>query len=172
MRIGKLIIIGAVALSLGGCADGYKKQSSIDGIDDMDVASRGASSGKRFKGKDSREWQERALMAKRTYYFGFDQDSLSAEDKLALDAHAQFMISHPSAKLRVEGHTDERGSREYNIGLGERRAKAVYNYLLSKNAPEDRVAVVSYGKEKPADPRHEEIAWDRNRRANIVYEAT
>lgn len=174
MQIGKIAVVGLVSLSLlGGCSDGnsrYGKRSDNQKM--ADVSTSGASTKKRFGSKSGMDWQERALMAKRTYYFGFDKHSLSDEDKRALEAHAKYMSSNPEARLRVEGHTDERGSREYNVGLGERRAKAVYNYLLSLGVPESRMALVSYGKEKPADPRHEDEAWERNRRANIVYETS
>lgn len=123
-----------------------------------------------FDGEEQMNWQDRAMMAKRTYYFDFDRYQIRDEDKVALESHVRYLLNHPDAMLRVEGHTDERGSREYNVGLGERRAKSVYNFFVSRGIDENRVAVVSYGKEKPADPRHLDQAWERNRRATIVYE--
>ena len=78
---------------------------------------------------------------------------------------------HPNAQVRVEGHTDERGSREYNVTLGERRAQTIAKFLIMKGVNPAQVHVVSYGKEKPADLGHDEAAWANNRRAVIVYEA-
>jgi len=84
-------------------------------------------------------------------------------------AHAKYLASHGSARVRLEGHTDERGSREYNIGLGERRAQAVRRALLLQGASEGQISTVSYGEERPAVPGHDEAAWAKNRRVEIVY---
>ena len=84
-------------------------------------------------------------------------------------AHAKYLASHQGARVRLEGHTDERGSREYNIGLGERRAQAVRRALLLQGATDAQISTVSYGAERPAVAGHDEAAWAKNRRVEIVY---
>ncbi|MGQ7179132.1 peptidoglycan-associated lipoprotein Pal, partial [Escherichia coli] len=84
-------------------------------------------------------------------------------------AHANFLRSNPSYKVTVEGHADERGTPEYNISLGERRANAVKMYLQGKGVSADQISIVSYGKEKPAVLGHDEAAYSKNRRAVLVY---
>lgn len=110
------------------------------------------------------------LLKQDTVHFGFDSDKLSSDDIKALDVQAAYMTSPAGAnsKLVIEGHTDERGTRTYNLALGERRAKAVKSYLALKGISSSRVEVVSFGFEKPVDPAHNEAAWAQNRRAVIV----
>jgi len=84
-------------------------------------------------------------------------------------AHAKFLGGHAGTRVRLEGHTDERGSREYNIGLGERRAQSVRRALLLQGAADAQISTVSYGEERPAVPGHDEAAWAKNRRVEIVY---
>ena len=83
--------------------------------------------------------------------------------------HAKYLGAHPATRVRLEGHTDERGSREYNIGLGERRAQSVRRALLLQGATDTQISTVSYGEERPAAPGHDEAAWAKNRRVEIVY---
>lgn len=97
-------------------------------------------------------------------FFGFDSSDLSSESREVLDRQADCMKQH-SFKVVVEGHCDERGTREYNLALGERRANSARNYLLSKGLDSERVSTVSYGKERPAVDGHNEEAYSKNRRA-------
>lgn len=110
-----------------------------------------------------------ALREVRTFYFDFDQSTLKAESKASLMAHAAFLAANPSVKIRVEGHCDERGTTEYNMALGERRAKAVERFLTINGVSAAQLEVVSYGEERPAAAGHDESAWAQNRRANIEY---
>jgi peptidoglycan-associated lipoprotein len=105
----------------------------------------------------------------RTIYFEFDSSEIKAEYNAMITAHARYLASNPNTKVRIEGNTDERGSREYNIGLGERRAQAVRRALMLQGVNESQITTVSYGEERPAVTGHTEEAWSRNRRANIVY---
>ncbi|HCH51490.1 MAG TPA: peptidoglycan-associated lipoprotein Pal, partial [Proteus sp.] len=98
-------------------------------------------------------------------YFGFDKYDISSDYANLLDAHAAFLRSNPSVLITVEGHADERGTPEYNIALGERRANAVKMYLQGKGVSADQLKIVSYGKEKPAVLGHDEAAYAKNRRA-------
>jgi peptidoglycan-associated lipoprotein len=109
-------------------------------------------------------------LAKQTLYFDFDRYDLSEENKLVVLAHAKKLLENPKMKVRIEGHADERGSREYNIGLSERRAKAASRLMAMKGVPEEQVVIVAYGKEKPQALGHDEASWEMNRRDEIVYE--
>lgn len=109
------------------------------------------------------------LQKNNTVYFGLDKYDVAPDFSELLDAHAEFLRNNPSYKVVVEGHTDERGTPEYNIALGERRANAVKMYLQGKGVTADQIAIVSYGKEKPVVLGHDEAAFARNRRAVLVY---
>lgn len=109
------------------------------------------------------------LLRIRVFYFGTNVSDITAIAYGGLNAHAQYLINHPSARLQLSGHTDERGTREYNLALGERRANAVARYLVSAGVNASQLTVVSYGKEKPvADGSYEE-AWAKNRRVELDY---
>ncbi len=105
----------------------------------------------------------------RIIYFDFDSDRLRQESYAVVTAHAEELKRYPNKGMILEGHTDDRGSREYNIGLGERRAKAVYQLLVSQGAKPNQIRIVSYGKERPAVSGSDEGAWAQNRRVEIVY---
>ena len=104
-----------------------------------------------------------------TIQFEFDKSTILPEFALILDAHAKFLIDNAAKSVTVEGHADEKGTPEYNIALGGRRAIAVSNYLQNMGVAESQINVVSYGEEKPANFAHNEAAWSENRRAVLVY---
>jgi len=106
---------------------------------------------------------------KRTYYFDYDSNVVHEEDKPAINANASYLVSHPGVKIMLEGHTDPRGSREYNIGLGERRAKAVASLLLARGVSTSQISVVSYGAEKLASSGHSDAEYQQDRRVVLVY---
>ena len=105
----------------------------------------------------------------RTFYFAYDKAVLKPNDLGALEMHAQILRRNPDRNIVLEGHCDERGTREYNLALGERRADSVRSFLLSAGVSPRQIETVSYGEEQPADPGHNEAAWERNRRAVMVY---
>jgi peptidoglycan-associated lipoprotein len=105
----------------------------------------------------------------RTVYFDYDQDSIKAEYRQVIADNGKYLAANPTAKVRLEGHTDERGSREYNIGLGERRAQAVKQALLLQGAGASQLSTVSYGEERPAATGSDEESWGLNRRVEIVF---
>jgi peptidoglycan-associated lipoprotein len=109
------------------------------------------------------------LLSKKVVYFDFDSSTIHGEDRAIIQAHADYLSRHPSVKVTLEGHTDERGSREYNIGLGERRAKAVADMMELMGVSPQQISTVSYGEERPAALGHDEAAWRLNRRVEIVY---
>jgi peptidoglycan-associated lipoprotein len=104
-------------------------------------------------------------------FFLLDSSEVSAEGQKVLGDNAAIMKKYPSWSVTIEGHCDERGTAEYNLALGERRALAAKNYLVSLGIPADKVKVVSYGKEFPFDPGHDDGAWSKNRRAHFVITA-
>jgi len=108
-------------------------------------------------------------LAKRTVYFDFDSSEIKGEGTDIVAAHAKYLATNPTTRVRLEGHTDERGSREYNIGLGERRAQSVRRALLLQGAGDAQISTVSYGEERPAVAGHDEAAWAKNRRVEIIY---
>lgn len=104
----------------------------------------------------------------RTVNFEFDSSRISSSAKAILEANAEFLKENPSLQVQIEGHCDERGSVEYNLALGERRAKSVRDYLSALGVSSSRLSTVSFGKERPLDYSHNESAWGKNRRANFV----
>lgn len=101
-------------------------------------------------------------------HFDYDSAALTDEARNKLESHGNWLRRFPSVTILIEGHCDERGTVEYNLALGERRAMAAYSYLQSLGVPVDRLKTISYGKEFPLDPGHDEAAWARNRRAHFV----
>jgi len=108
-------------------------------------------------------------LANRVVYFDFDKSDIKPEFLDTLTAHAKYLVANPSQKIRIEGYTDERGTVEYNIALGDRRAQAVRRFMLFQGVSESQLSTVSYGEAHPADAGHDETAWAKNRRAAIVY---
>lgn len=108
-------------------------------------------------------------LAKRVIYFDYDSATIPDQYRQLIELHAQYLAEHPNTQVVLEGHTDERGSREYNIALGERRAQAVKKIMLLFGVVEAKVQTVSFGEERPVAPGHDESAWSLNRRVEIVY---
>ena len=109
------------------------------------------------------------VLSKRSVYFDFDSNVVKDEYRGLVQAHAKYMVEKKDAKVRVEGNCDERGSREYNLALGQRRAEAVKRVMTVLGVQEGRIETVSFGEEKPAAPGHDEAAWTQNRRGDIKY---
>jgi peptidoglycan-associated lipoprotein len=101
-------------------------------------------------------------------FFDFDKFAIKNEFKKVLEADAELLLSRPNAKLLIEGHCDERGTNEYNLALGEKRAKAVMDFFVAYGVPASRLSMISYGEERPFDRGHDEAAWAKNRRAHMV----
>jgi peptidoglycan-associated lipoprotein len=169
----RAIIVLLVAMSLGLAACASKKPK------DMSTAPSAADSGAQGSGAmnpnagagadDEAAGPQAGLLAKRVVYFDFDSSEIKGEGPGVVAAHAKYLAANPTVRVRLEGHTDERGSREYNIGLGERRAQSVRRALLLQGATESQLSTVSYGAERPAAAGSNEAAWAQNRRVEIVY---
>ncbi|MBY6197390.1 peptidoglycan-associated lipoprotein Pal [Vibrio hangzhouensis] len=115
------------------------------------------------------ELKEKALRENQTIYFAFDNSVIAGDYEDMLAAHAAYLSKDPSLKVTIEGHADERGTPEYNIALGERRAQAVAKYIQALGVQADQIAIVSYGEEKPLVLGQSEDAYAKNRRAVLVY---
>lgn len=110
-----------------------------------------------------------ACLLQRTLYFDLDQSTIKSQFSDAVACHAKYLRDRPDARVTLEGNADERGSRSYNLGLGERRGDAVANALEADGASASQINVVSYGEERPACREHNEGCWSKNRRVEIVY---
>jgi peptidoglycan-associated lipoprotein len=175
----KIIWIAAIAcaLALSGCkhaplkppattAEAAGANANTEGAESAGANAAGAA----VAGDDSAIGGPRAgLLGRRVVYFDYDRAEIRADGTEIVAAHAKYLASNPGTHIRLEGHTDERGTREYNIGLGERRAQAVRRAMLLQGAAEGQITTVSYGEERPAAAGSDESAWALNRRVEIVY---
>lgn len=167
----KFILVGLLAVLLGACSsnDPVPDPSATDtagGASDMeDGSGTGLGSGEYFDDANPADGGELASIL----YFDFDSSELRAEDTEIVSRHAVQLGQNPGLRVRLEGHADERGSREYNIGLGERRAQTVRRLLLIQGASASQVSTVSFGEERPAAEGSDESAYTQNRRVEITY---
>ncbi|MHA5057881.1 peptidoglycan-associated lipoprotein Pal [Acinetobacter schindleri] len=172
----------AAALVMTGCASrkpatqtqsGELGAGSATTVDTQGLSEDAALNAQSMAGASSKgvTAENKAYLAKRVVHFDYDSSELSNDDLLTLQAHAQFLMANANSRVALTGHTDERGTREYNMALGERRAKAVESFLITTGVNAGQLEAVSYGKEMPVNPGHDENAWKENRRVEINYEA-
>ena len=110
-----------------------------------------------------------SMLSIRIIYFEYDSSDVKSEDRSTVEAHAAYLIENPDTIITLEGHADERGSREYNLALGERRAQTVKRQMTLIGASPDQIRMVSYGEERPAIDEHDDYSWSQNRRVEIIY---
>ncbi|MEI8055144.1 MAG: peptidoglycan-associated lipoprotein Pal [bacterium] len=163
MRIFRLLAI--ITLSFCACACSHFKSGSSQ--DATQVSGLGDPDG--FADENSSNRLKAPY--NQVYHFGFNKYDVNQDDIASINVQASYLIAHTSAKVRLEGNADERGSREYNIALGWKRAKAVAAILKQQGVSDSQIATVSYGKEKPIAAGHDESAYSQNRRVDLVYEA-
>jgi peptidoglycan-associated lipoprotein len=172
------VMLLAGSLGLAACASHPPKPSGASqqqsGAGGAGASSQGAQGGANANGgpfgnQNSIPGPQQGLLGQRTIYFSFDSSVIKGQGTEIVAAHAKYLADHPNARVRLEGNTDERGSPEYNIGLGMRRAQSVREAMLLQGASADQITVVSYGAERPVDPAHNREAWAKNRRVDIVY---
>ncbi|MBD8872262.1 peptidoglycan-associated lipoprotein Pal [Rhodanobacter sp. DHB23] len=166
----KTVRVALVALLCVGAAACSKKQEVKPQPQQNEVAPQTApadTSGKYQLG----DLEKDACLRQRVVYFDFDKDEIKPEFQQIMACHAKYLQDRPMAQMRLEGNTDERGSKEYNLGLGERRANAVSSALQANGGSASQISVISYGKEKPVCREHNEDCWSKNRRVEIVYTA-
>lgn len=111
-----------------------------------------------------------STLAQRIFYFDFNQDTIDSDYIDAISDHGRYLATYPDTTVRLEGHADERGTREYNIALGERRAQAIKRLIMLQGASYNQVITLSYGEEQPAVLGQTESAWSQNRRVELIYE--
>ncbi|MEX0914974.1 MAG: peptidoglycan-associated lipoprotein Pal [Wenzhouxiangellaceae bacterium] len=173
--VSKIFLVAALALLLGACASDTREVPpepapepqptepsdpvDVDRVDPADFA-------------DSRNLDNPdSTLSQREIYFEFDRSDVRPEYVPIVRAHAAYLRANSSARMLLEGHADERGSREYNLGLGERRGNSVLDLMLAEGASSRQIEVVSYGEERPVCRQSSESCWERNRRVEIVYTA-
>jgi peptidoglycan-associated lipoprotein len=115
------------------------------------------------------ELKRQQLLSEERLFFAFDSSQIDEQSRAIVEAHAAYIMENPDVTVQLEGHCDERGTREYNLALGERRAQSVQKLMAALGVPAKQVKTVSFGEEKPVDPGHDESAWRKNRRVDLVY---
>ena len=145
-----------------GDTDTTQTDPSDSDVDTNPLNARDYSDSRNFENPDS-------LLSRSVIYFEFDQSTLRPGDREILSAHSAYLSSYPNAQVRLEGHADERGSREYNLGLGERRGNSANGFMSASGARGSQMEVVSYGEEQPECRESTEECWARNRRVVIDY---
>jgi peptidoglycan-associated lipoprotein len=154
-----------VALLAVGCASNKPKNGQDAGAEGANGANNGLSL--ELNG-DSDSNKAGGL---KTVYFGFDSSALDGSAKDTMKSNADFLKSNAKVDIQIEGHCDERGGRQYNLALGERRAKAVRDFLVALGVESKRISTISYGNERPVAEGHDESMWSKNRRGNFVVTA-
>lgn len=166
----KVVLIATSVFTLAACSSARK--SHDDAAVNDENASSNVSAQTSGAGDDSSFGDQaggKRQLAKRTYYFDFDSNVVHSTDKPAIGTNANYLTAHTGTKVLLEGHTDPRGSREYNIGLGERRAKAVAEILTQQGVDPTQIRVVSYGAEKLAAAGRTDTDFQLDRRVVLVY---
>lgn len=175
MRVLQLAVIALMVGWLAGCASTGDEGSVA--VEDRGVDAEGSGSGDAMStgvgnyGDLSIESlnDPNSPLSQRVIYFAFDSSEVAEQDRALIAAHAAFLAANAQVKVSVEGHGDERGSREYNVGLGDHRAQSVRRMLEFQGVSPAQLSTVSYGEEKPAVAGHDESAWSLNRRVELVY---
>jgi peptidoglycan-associated lipoprotein len=169
----------AVLLSLAACSGGPVSEQPGAGVEDRTPVAKPETTstapvtkvdvtGTDITGQDPAV--KTGVLAQRAIFYDLDQYDVKDQYKPLVEAHAKYLRDHPGRKMLIQGNTDERGSREYNVSLGQRRSDGVKKMLLLLGAKEDQVESVSLGEEKPKSEGHDEEAWAQNRRSDILYQ--
>ncbi|MEE9552583.1 MAG: peptidoglycan-associated lipoprotein Pal [Gammaproteobacteria bacterium] len=168
------------AVLLFGCESTPEKEEGVADVEDQGT-SLGADDGTDDTGAEAYGTEEdtrssispledpQSPLSVRTIYFAYDSSDIQPEYRVTVEAHANYLASNPNVIVTLEGHADERGSREYNLALGERRAQAIKRQFTLLGASSGQIRTVSYGEERPAMEGHDESAWGTNRRVEIIY---
>lgn len=173
-RIARTLLLAALASAIAvGCSKKVKETPPTDtgpstGTTTTPVDDGGATRPGAYGPNDL---DTDACLRNRVVYFDLDQDALKPEFQAAMACHAKYLRDRPTARLRLEGNADERGSREYNLGLGERRGNAVSSALQASGGSASQQTVISYGEERPVCNEAGESCWSQNRRVELVYSA-
>lgn len=175
--ISKSLLIALPMLALGACSSTGETESTSTETAKAAATETAVDNTVQTDTIEAVTLTEEELMAKNysdailqtTINFDFDKSMIKPEYAIILDAHAKYLVDNPEKALTIEGHTDEKGTPEYNIALGERRATSVATYLENMGVRTSQISVVSYGEEKPVNFGHDAAAWSDNRRAELTY---
>ncbi|MFT2099220.1 peptidoglycan-associated lipoprotein Pal [Marinomonas sp. 2405UD66-6] len=184
-KLGKFAVIGLSAAWIAGCSTTATETDSStvaeDGASATELSEGDASTDQAFGAgedgaltsvivEDDVTAMDSLAGVETVFYFDFDKSIVRPESREALAKHAEFLVANPDARIVLEGHADERGTREYNMALGERRAKAISRYLTIQGVAASQIETVSFGEEVPVAFGHEDNAWQLNRRVEVRYE--
>jgi len=163
MNIGKAAALALTVVWAAGCSTTNTSDSGSAG--DTATTSTQGVSGSSMSGTSMSDVKNLATV----FYFDFDKSQVKMESVQALRGHAKYLVANPSANVVLEGHADERGTREYNMALGERRAQAIARVLTVNGVSSSQIELVSFGEEKPAVMGHNDSSWAQNRRVELKY---
>ena len=167
----RLLIVLGLLLALAGCASNVK-------LDEAPVEDKSGTAAQAPQARSSVATIQAGNIpavdpgpagVSKVIYFDYDSFVIKADSQPQIEAHARYLRADKNRRISIEGHADERGGREYNLALGQKRSEAVRKALGLLGVPDGQLEAVSFGKEKPADPGHDEAAWAKNRRAEIAY---
>jgi peptidoglycan-associated lipoprotein len=168
----KIVLLSASVLSLAACSTtGRVHGGDVGAGAGNDLGAGGVTAGTvgTMSSFDGQGNANPMAVGNQSYYFGFNQSNVDSKDLPSIGVQAHYLNAHPNGHVLLEGNTDERGSREYNIALGQRRAQAVQSALEAAGVASNQTTTVSYGAEKPVALGHDESAWEKNRRSDLVY---
>lgn len=183
-NIKKLLLAASIAALLSACTEDVVKPDDAAPVDDAtDSANTSGNNGMAMPegtpipsdvssgtgGAAEQLNDPNSPLSVKVFYFDYDSSELSVEDQNILTEHARFLAENPSISLVLEGHADERGSREYNLALGERRAQAIERTMSLQGAAKGQLQVISFGEERPVGMEHDEASWRINRRVELLY---
>jgi len=171
----KLFAVSLLSLAITGCASsgGTTDEAAMTdtAMEESQTQAVPDSSNVDVVTEEQAEMAANPLLDQTVVYFGFDRSEIRPEFKDILNAHAAYLVANPQASVTLEGHCDERGTVEYNLALGERRADTVKRYLVVQGVNPNQLESISYGEERPAMIGSDESAWSKNRRTEISYQA-
>ena len=182
-RFWTILLVLFLGVTLAGCAASKKKGGTVE-VEDATIDGSGAdvTTGASASGVDSDDATAGEIiiidqndsdvddpLGQRVVYFDFDSSNLTPEAQRVVEAHAQYLTSNPGMAVVLEGHADERGTREYNLALGERRSNAVSQIFQAMGVAPDAIRTISYGEERPISMGQDESAWSLNQRVEILY---
>ena len=170
----RLVLVLLISAFLFGCSSTEEKKDEVTVEDQGVPAEQGAETQtygaeKEQQSKMSPLDDPNSPLATRIIYFDFDSSEVQAQYRPVVEAHAKYLAANPNVTITLEGHADERGSREYNLALGERRAESVKQQMTILGASSAQIRLVSYGEERPAVEGHDDYSWSQNRRVEILY---
>lgn len=166
-----MVLSGVVACSSSGDIEPEVEEpvdTGLSGIDATTQRTQQLQSEAERRAAEAQQRIERAALETTTFYFDFDVAEFRPADRDILTFHGRDLANNPNRRIRLEGHADERGTREYNLALGERRAQSIQNFLIVNGASRSQIETVSYGEERPADANTSEAAYQRNRRVQLI----